>query len=148
MVNEECSITFSLYSFSWSHYIFNLDSFICMQSTEAYPVYIFLHVEALIICGGFHAFFHAFGVLDFAHAGLLWVLHLWARLEWKHLSSYMVIHSSCSSDFVLLKSRPLILWTIQHLGWIVKAISLLFSLILRGIWILSTLPQKVLYRCS
>lgn len=42
MVNEEHSITFPLYSFSWNHYIFNLDSFIYIQSIEAFSsLYIF-----------------------------------------------------------------------------------------------------------
>lgn len=46
-----------------------------------FQVYIFLHIEALIIRGGCHAFFPAFVVLDCALAGLLRGLHLWVRAQ-------------------------------------------------------------------
>lgn len=55
----------------------------------------------------------------------------------KHPSSCTFIHSSCSSDFVLRKSRPLMPWTIQRLGWTTEAIILLFSLTFCGFCILS-----------
>lgn len=66
----------------------------------------------------------------------------------KHPSSCAFIHSSCSSDFALLKFRPLMLWTIQYLGWTIEAISLLFSLPFWGFCILSMLLQKILCQCS
>lgn len=146
MVNEECSITFPLYSLSWNHYIFNLDSF------YLYPVkrgIVRLHISP---CRSSHnswcfsCLLPCFCVLDCAYVSLVWVLHPWARVEWKYDSSYTVTHSSSSSDFVLLKSRPLMPWTIQHLGWTIKAISIF--LILCGIQICSTLLEKVLSRCS
>lgn len=102
----------------------------------------------LIIRGGFHAFFQAFVFPDCAQVSLPWVLHLWARVEWKQESFYTVIHSSCSSDIVLLKSRPLMPWTIQHFKVELLKQSLFFFLYSCGIWILSTLLQEVLCRCS
>lgn len=145
MVNEECSIT-SFYFFLWNHYIFNLDSFICIPSTEAYSVYVFPHVEGVTICGGLLAFFCAFIALDCAHVGLPWFFIY--RQEWNETSIFLHIYPFFLLFFVLLKSRPLMPWTIQHLGWTKEIISLLFSLTFCGFCILSTLLQKILCQCS
>lgn len=81
LVIEECSITSPLYFFPWNHYIFNLD-YLYLIKRGIFSLCIspcrrghnLWRPSRLLPCFWF--------LLTCAHVGLLWVLHLWARVEW------------------------------------------------------------------